>query len=132
MQLYFGIKKRILQILTVLLAAVVLLLFVFLGWSSGKYFAQSGIVFKNALAVAESLDYFLKDQDRYPSALEFQDRNIMMNYFNNFPPFNFVSKNCQQSYLYKRAKLTEYSLAYCLERAVKGQKKGWNQIKNPF
>ncbi len=130
MQLSISFKSNVLRILTVLGAAVILLLFIFWGWSSGKYLAQSENVIANATNITGALDYFYQDQDRYPSALEFQDRNIMMNYLNISPPFNFTSKNCEQSYLYKRIKPSEYLLGYCLPKGIGGQSSGWNQVKN--
>jgi hypothetical protein len=119
---------KIWPLATALVIVVFLLLSIVLAWNSGKNSAQSKLVLTNASGLQKALDYFYSDQDRFSTAQEFADRNIMINYANLFPPFDFVSKSCSQSFVYKRASKNSYSLSFCLPKKEGGFKQGWNQV----
>jgi hypothetical protein len=114
--------------LSSLLAAVILLLAVFLGASAGKQLATSETIIQTAQNLSAGAQYFYNDQNRYPTASEFADQNTMLNYFNVFPPQNFVSKNCSQSFVYKRTDDSNFSLSFCLPGAFGAYQSGWNTI----
>jgi hypothetical protein len=125
---FFTYRGKVL--LSSLLAAVVLLLAIFWGASAGQQLAESTAISQTAQNLVSGLKYFYKDQNRYPTATEFADQNTMLNYFTVFPPENFVSKNCTQNFIYKRTDVTDFSLSFCLPKAVASYQAGWNTVNN--
>jgi hypothetical protein len=122
------LPKSIWQFLTVLLATVVLLLAVFSGVGAGKSQAQSQLVANNAQETVKGLKYFYNDNNRFPAVLEYQNQSLMLNYFNYFPPQDFVSTTCNTSLMYKRINGNSIQLDFCLPKAVSGYQVGWNQF----
>ncbi len=125
MQLNFHISSSVYRTLTVLGVAVILVWSIGAGWSKGKSMADAGQVLANADRLVTGLDYFYNDQDRYPTALEF-DSGLMHAYFTSFPPHNFTSSQCPESYSYKRNSASQYLLGFCLPVATNGFRQGWN------
>ncbi|HYV33435.1 MAG TPA: hypothetical protein VE973_01120 [Candidatus Limnocylindria bacterium] len=123
---FFSYKAKV--IYSSLLVAVILFLAIFLGISSGKTSAQSQTVVKAAQNLAQGLKYFYQDQSRYPTLLEFSDKNIMLSYFSSFPPQDFVSGNCPQSFIYKIIGVSITQLDYCLPKGSGQYAAGWNKI----
>jgi hypothetical protein len=122
------IPKKLGVGLTVLFATVILLWSFTAAFRSGKNVAQSEFVLQTADSLATGLEYFYNDQGRYPSALEFMDQSIMVNYFTVFPPVEFMSQTCQSNFVYKRPTLKNYQLNFCLPKAAAGWPVGWSQI----
>jgi len=108
--------------------AVVLFLVIAKGLSAGQQIAQAQIVTQTAKNLSVGLQYFYSDQNRFPSAVEFADQNTMLNYFSVFPPADFSSANCSQSFIYKRLNDSNFQLDFCLPRAEGGYTAGWNVI----
>lgn len=108
--------------------AVVLLVVIIQGLNIGKEKAQAEIIYNTADNLVSGLQNFYNDQDRFPSVTEFEDVNIMLNYFSQFPPISLISQDCSQSFVYKRLSNSSYTLNYCLPRAFNLSGKGWNQI----
>lgn len=104
----------------------------FSGLNAGKRRVQANLVEHNAQSLQQGLKYFYQDEDRYPSANEFQDKNLMLNYFNLYPPLDITSKNCEQSFLYKRLSSQNYQLLFCLPEGAAGFRSGWNEINGNF
>lgn len=105
-----------------------MLLSVYLGLSAGKRAAQAMAVWSNVKELAGGLDYFYNDQNRYPTALEFQDRNLMLNYFVNFPSRGFASAQCPDTYDYQYFSGRQVELDFCLPTAAAGKNRGWNKL----
>lgn len=125
---YNGIPQPV-RIGTFLAIAVVILFFTFRSAvSKGHAHAQADSLTHNALVIAQGLAYFFNDQNRYPAATEFAERNIMLRYFNNFPPQEFPAVQCPQSFAYKRATLNNYEFDFCLPSDSGAYRAGWNQI----
>lgn len=123
------LPKQIIQFLTVLAAAVILLLSLLWGAASGQKLAQSGAVAANAESLSKGLGYFYRDQDRFPSAAEFlDDKNLMLNYFNDFPAANLPSAQCPSSFVYQRPDVQSFKLNFCLPAAWGNFPAGWNQL----
>ena len=122
------LSQNILRLLTVLIVAVILLLCIITGWSSGKKYSEAETVYKNTASLNQALNFFYSDQNRFPTALEFAENNLMLNYLTAFPPIEFISSNCQQSYVYKRNTKDSFQLSFCLPTALLGFNKGWNTI----
>jgi hypothetical protein len=116
--------------ITVLLAAVILLLAVSKGMGAGQQEAQALATVETAKSLATGFGYFYSDQNRFPSAVEFADSSVMNKYFNNFPPASFVSANCTENFIYKKISDSSYQLDYCLATAVSGYQAGWNVLGN--
>lgn len=116
------------QHLAVGLAAVLLLWSAYEGAQSGRLQAESRLVFQNAQVVTQGLEYFRKDQDRYPSSVEFGNPSLMLRYFDQFPPHEFRQAPCTESYRYQRPSQQVYAFAYCLAKAYGGSPEGWTQV----
>lgn len=127
--------EKVLKILKYIGLAILLALAVFVIWRAvinGSRAAQSRQVLKDATAIKVALDYFYKDQNRYPSIDEFKDQNIMRQYFSNFPPQEFVSGVCDSSFDYVNTFRNDYELRFCMPKGVRGYQTGWNAFKSPI
>ena len=116
------------NILTVLLAAVILFLAVAKGLGAGQQAAEAQAEIQTAKNLASGFEYFYGDQNRFPSAVEFADSSVMTTYFNNFPPPNFTSANCDENFVYKNIGDNNFQLDFCLPTALSGYQAGWNTI----
>jgi hypothetical protein len=121
--------KKYLQILTVAGSTVLLFLFLYWGVLSGNEKAQAQTVIQDAGQLVKAVDYFYNDQNRFPTAEEFLDRVAFGMYVNNFPPQQFTSATCPQTYVYKRISVTSYQLNFCLPANSNGYVKGWNRVE---
>ncbi len=121
-------SKKILATLSSLLLAVILFAVLMWGIGKGKRQSEAELIVQNTQAIQESLEFFFRDQNRYPSALEFSNLNIMSSYLNPYPPLKFVSKSCNETFDYKRPSQAVYQLNFCLPMATKGFKQGWNSV----
>lgn len=128
MNFHFSNKIKIL--LSSLIAAVVLLLAIFGGLGQGKKISQAQIIIQTAKNVIVALQYFYQDQNRYPSATEFENQNLMLVYFSNFPLPDYPSSNCSHSFDYKRPDAAEFQLSFCLPTAQPGYVAGWNTVND--
>jgi hypothetical protein len=123
-------SKKVLATLSSLVLAVVLFMVLMWAMNKGKRQAEAELIIQNTQAIQESLEFFFRDQNRYPSALEFSNLNIMNSYLNPYPPLKLVSKSCNETFVYKRPAPVVYQLNFCLPIATKGFKQGWNVIGN--
>jgi hypothetical protein len=123
-------KTKAKSYLSSLAVAVILLVALLWGAAKGKTTAQSEAIVKAQANLVSGLKFFYQDQNRFPSATEFADSPTMLSYFTVFPPPNFVSKNCSQSFFYVRNNLNNYTLSFCLPVASGGYVAGWNSINN--
>lgn len=110
------------------LLVVVLILLGLWGWSNGVRAAKSKRVVKDAQAMAAGFKEFYKDQNRYPSTVEFDDNNLMRNYITNFPAQQFPSPVCSKSFDYFNPSSDTYELRFCLLKATAGFNIGWNTL----
>jgi hypothetical protein len=120
--------KKYWQPLTVLVAAVILLWSLYLGISHGRSQAQAESVLQNAAQLKKALNYFYNDQNRFPTAEEFADKNVIEKYAQNFPPPEFTTAACAQSFVYKRPTPGSFVLNFCLPASTGGFNSGWNQV----
>ena len=108
-------------------AAVLLFVLVMLGaWHNGQARAQGAVVVRNAAAYRSALGYFMADQSRYPTPLEFADAGSFGRYLNPFPAIEFHSQRCSGSLTYKSAALTSFQLFMCLPLGVQSFPSGWS------
>ncbi len=126
--LYLNINKNILALLTVLIAAVILFWTISSAINSGKKIAQAETVASNAQALTKALEYFYNDQERFPSAGEFIDKNSMGLYLSVFPLSDITSETCSQTYSYKRPSTASYELSFCLPKTQSNFNAGWNKF----
>jgi hypothetical protein len=122
--------QRLLQNLLIILLLVFLALGVLWAVVSGSRAGKSAVILKNAAALKDGLQYFQADQNRYPTAVEFKDRNIMLNYFSAFPPQTLPGGSCTQTFDYSSPTAKTFELDFCLPKAKAGFLAGWNKIKN--
>ena len=127
---YFGnhISKAV-PIFTVIFVAVIFLLVILGGISSGKKSAQANLIIQNAQNLSGALYYFYGDQDRFPTVLEFQNKDIMLNYLSSFPPADFISETCPENYIYKRPSSKSFELFFCLPKGAQEYSTGWNKYE---
>ncbi len=107
-------KENLFSYITVGTLAVFLLLLAGWGWQRGVRDAQSAFVVHQANELSKGLQFFYNDEQRYPSAAEYDNTAFMVKYFGQFPPFAPVSNQCPQNFIYKRPQASAYELAYCL------------------
>lgn len=120
------VKKSSRSLIGSLLLAVVLFLVIFFGISAGQKQAQASAIYNTAQNVLLALKYFNQDQNRYPTATEFQDQNIMLSYLNVFPLPEYTNKTCSSNFQYKKNGTTDFQLAVCVPTNVNGLSAGWN------
>ena len=121
------ILKYVALVLLVGLAGFV----IWLAILNGSRGAKSRQVVRDATSIAAALEYFYKDQNRYPAVNEFKDQNVMRQYLSNFPPREFASGVCDMSFEYANTFRDDYELRICLPKSVRGYRTGWNVIKSP-
>lgn len=122
---------KILKIIGWIILVILLALLLWWGFSWGKKAAQSRQIVKDSKTILNALEYFYKDQNRYPSINEFNDQNVMRQYMNNFPPQQYASDSCSKSFDYQNLFRSDYELRICLPKAQGSFKQGWNAIKSP-
>ena len=113
-----------------LIVAAVLLLAVMLGLASGKNLAQAKTVVASAQALTKAFEYFYNDQGRFPTAVEFTNQNVMLNYLSAYNLPVFASKICSESLLYKKTLSGGYELDFCLPAAAENYAQGWNKLQS--
>jgi hypothetical protein len=107
------------------------LLAVGLAWGimSGIRAGKSDTILTQAENVTTGLRYFFTDNNRYPSAQEFQDKNLMLHYFSVYPLPSITGGGCTQTFAYTSSSIRTYELRFCLPKARGGFAKGWNAVK---
>lgn len=105
---------------------------IFMGVKVGRELAQSEAVLISTENLQKGFDFFYNDQNRYPSLAEFEDKAVMLNYFSSYPPLEFLSQKCAQSYIYKRLSLKSLELSVCLPRPLGGYAGGWNSFSQAY
>ncbi len=98
----------------------------FWGWQKARAQQVSKVVLANVSALNAGLGFFFNDYERYPKNSEFASPLFMQDYFSAFPPREFPSQDCEQSFKYQRTDLNSYSLSFCLWSAVENYRSGWN------
>lgn len=123
-------SNKYFQVLTVTVLAVILFVTVLSGWNAGKSQAEADIIAYNAQQFQKAMNYFYNDQDRYPTADEFADTNVLGQYVHPLPLPSFASSVCAQTFNYKHPESSQYQLQFCLPRGSGNFGKGWNQISD--
>ncbi len=108
------------------LIAIVLVALCWWGTTNGIKAARSKMILKNAAAITEAFEHFKKDQNRYPTATEFESNDIMRGYISNFPSPEFLTATCQKNFQYVNPTAKSYELRVCLPKGAKGFRGGWN------
>ena len=113
-----------------LIAAILVAVFVILvlgGATAGRKKAQSAMVLSQAQGLIKALDFFYGDNDRFPTADEFANEQIMFNYLSRYPATADVQTSvCPQSFVYLRSSPQSFQLNFCLPRVTGAYQKGWN------
>ncbi len=128
MKLVISLKVKLL--ISSLAVAAVLLLAASLGYGAGKISAQSFVIAQAAAETNKALQNFYSDQDRYPSAVEFENSEIMLKYLSSFPLPDFPSASCPRSFDYKRSDSQNFQLSFCLPSSSGAYDAGWNAYSN--
>jgi hypothetical protein len=110
------------------LLAIVFGLVVFFGIQSGIKRAQSNYVYHTTETLKEAIGYFKNDHNRYPSEVEFASGNGFEAYLSPFPPHEFASGDCADSFSYRFINQRQYDLTFCLPSSVEGLTAGRHTI----
>lgn len=86
--------------------------------------AHSRAVLSTVRELELALDFFLKDQTRYPSAQEFATISTFGQYLSSWPVPRFVSGPCVESFSYRQIGLKHYELSFCLPAPAQGLTSG--------
>lgn len=124
------ISKQLKLTLSSLIVAAVFLIVLTQGWSAGKNMAEAEAIITASREAVKGLKFFYQDQNRYPSPVEFENPEVMLNYFNVYPLPQYVSKTCAQSFAYRRNSAESFQLNFCLPVATPGYAKGWNNLNS--
>ncbi len=128
--------KRIIKYVLLVLLILIAVLAIRWAFINARYAGQSRQAIKDSRAIVQALEYFYKDQNRYPSTDEFTDLNLMRQYLSGFPPQQYVAPSCPardsgSTFGYVNSFRNDYELRVCLPKAVRGYKEGWNKITAP-
>lgn len=122
-------KEKLIQISSLIILCLLAFLVTYFGLRAGIESAQSKVLIQNTNTLITALDYFKADSDRYPSALEFTNDNLMRAYLSPLPIKEFLGGNCPASFLYDSTTSLQYHLAVCLPRGSSNLTAGWNQVR---
>ncbi len=121
-------KYRIIQTIAVIAAVAALGAVLWAGVRSGQARAQSKLIVGNAQAIAQGVNYFYSDYDRYPTVLEFETSQLMGNYLKPWPDIQFSSSRCSESLGYQNLNFKQYILTVCLPAGYGGLPKGLSEF----
>lgn len=116
--------QLIVLVAVVLLFVLVLLWGIFSGLALGK--AQS--TYRQVDNINTALQYYFKDQDRYPTADQFSNQKILVPYYMQAMPTpqNTGSGACSnyKDFIYSQKSPKTFSLQFCLNADAYGVSKG--------
>jgi hypothetical protein len=115
----FLIQKIVLGVVIVLFVIVSSLAVV-----HGIRAAHSRAILSTVHELERALDFFLKDQTRYPSAQEFATISTFGQYLSSWPVPRFISGSCAESFSYRQTGLKHYELSFCLPAPAEGLASG--------
>lgn len=126
--------QRIVQNIIVTVIVIIFFVSVGGGFKAGRNIARTRSTATNVEALQRGLNLFYQDQNRFPTTNEFQNAELMKNYFVHFPPISFTDKTCNQSFSYSTYRQLSFSIEFCLPRSYGGFNKGQNTVteKTPF
>lgn len=113
----------------IITVAVLLFVSLWLGLSSGKNKAQLAYVTATSEVLDRGLGYFYEDQDRFPTAAEFGNPEVMLQYFTAYPFAQLKSETCSESFIYRRVSQTNFALDICVPTSGNNFRKGWNVLE---
>jgi hypothetical protein len=123
------LKPNFINYIILSIGFCLLLVSALLGWQKARNKQASVVVLKNFSSLKTGLEYFFDDYERFPKNAEFESAIFMQDYFSAFPPKEFTSKLCPQSFSYNRDELQSLSLNFCLLTQVESYPSGWNKLK---
>ncbi len=108
--------------------SIILLILIYFGFQAGKGRAQARLTIEQTSALMQGLYYFNADQDRYPTAAEFNDPQFFGVYVNNFPFVFAQSTACPTPIVYETLNQRTFTLSYCLPRVWGGSVAGLYEL----
>jgi hypothetical protein len=76
------------------------------GFRAGRDLAKADVTLKQVDVLMKGLDYFYNDQDRYPSATEFEDKSALGTYVSSLPVLKYLKNNKKDVLVLARADRT--------------------------
>jgi hypothetical protein len=98
------------------------------GFRAGRDLAKADVTLKQVDVLMKGLDYFYNDQDRYPSATEFEDKSALGTYVSSLPVNQVTSTQCGVTLAYDTFDERAFTLSYCLPRGAGAQLPGIHKI----
>lgn len=122
------LKQNLINHFIVFLVFCFAVLLVSRGILNAKLAKQSQTTAANAQTVSQGMRFFFKDFERFPQALEYESASVMRDYFTQFPPKEFISSGCPQTWVYSRPTPENFELNFCLQKDAGDFARGWNKI----
>lgn len=97
------------------------------GVVGGKQKAQGALIAHNTDQVKQAINFFYRDQDRFPTVAEFSDRGGLGLYLSSQLPELSVA-GCDKAVSYSILANKQPQLSVCLPRSSGGYKAGINTI----
>ncbi len=121
-------NQRVVQNIVAAFVLLALCSCLWFGFKVGRDIARTKYAVKNVYEVLEGLEEFFLDQNRYPTATEFANVDLMQKYISNFPPKKFVQKTCTNGFTYATYRQVAFTLEFCLPRSRNEFSKGKNIV----
>ncbi len=99
-----------------------------MGFRAGQDTAKAELTQKQVSVILAGLKNFYADQDRFPTGLEFDDRDKFGAYLSLVPITQQTSKLCTKTISYSTFNARTFVLAYCLPKAIGGEAVGTHTV----
>ncbi len=125
-----GVNEK-LQSIYVTAAFILFVLMIIWGIFSGVALGKDQATYKNVETLNNALHYYFSDQDRYPTATQFNDQQILVPlYMSKMPQPVNVSGICGESsqFEYSQKNSQTFNLNFCLRKGAYGLSKGIHNL----
>jgi hypothetical protein len=125
----YGLNKP--QLAALIVAFLLCVWALWSGISSGLSRERSLQVYSNSRSVLSALKYYHADQEIYPTADQFFNREIMVPfYLSAMPVYPKQKGDCASfsNFQYSQSSPNSFSLKYCLESNTEGESAGVHQL----
>ncbi len=96
----------------------------YMGFRAGQDTAKAELTQKQVAVILAGLKNFYADQDRFPTNLEFNDKDKLGVYVSVIPVTQQTSRLCPKTISYSTFNARTFVLSYCLPKAVGGETLG--------
>ena len=125
----YGLNKP--QLISLIAAFIICLWALVAGIQSGLARERSRLTLSGSQSIISALGYYYSDQEVFPTADHFYNRNILVPFYLSAMPIHAsVKGGCHDfaGYQYSRPNPKSFSLKYCLESGVEGRDAGIHEF----